>query len=119
MTERRQALGRLGEDIACRYLQAEGWLIVARNKRIGGVEVDLLGKDGDTTVFVEVKTLGDGVSVKHPAESVGRLKQKRLARAALGFFAALGREVLIRFDVIAVRPGQSQEIEHFRGAFHV
>ena len=90
--------------------------ILARNYRTTQGEVDLIARDGQVVVFVEVKSRRRGV----PAEAVGPEKQKRLTLAALHF---LRKHALLehacRFDVVAIiwPEGGSPTVEHFRSAF--
>lgn len=73
--------GNYGEEIACKYLQKQGYKILERNFRIRGGEIDIVAKDGDTLVFVEVKT-----RYSHdyglPAESMTPWKIKALLKTA-------------------------------------
>src|SRR5262249_56356775 len=55
----RQALGKHGEDLACRELERRGYAIVARRYRRRGGEIDIIARDGETVVFVEVKARDD------------------------------------------------------------
>lgn len=111
-------LGSRGERMAARYLKRQGLRVLARNVRAGGGELDLIARDGDTLVFVEVKTRRSG----DPAEAVTSDKQKTLTRAALAF---LRRHRLLdaqcRFDVVAIVWDESQggppQIQHLRDAF--
>jgi putative endonuclease len=113
----RQVLGNRGEREAARWLQRRGFRILARGYRTPRGEVDLIARDGDTVVFIEVKTRRAG----QPAEAVTPEKQRRLSLAAIHF---LKRHNLLdersRFDVVAlVWPEASPlpSIEHFRNAF--
>jgi len=114
----RQGLGRRGEEVAARYLQARGYRIIARNLRTRLGELDLVALDGEAVVFVEVKTrrtdrAGGG------AEAVDAAKRRRLLRLARAFVAARGlADRPCRFDVVAlaVRPGRAR-IEVVRDAF--
>lgn len=104
--------GEWAEELACRYLREQGYLIVARNWRWPGGEVDIIAKDGDTLVFVEVKGRRGG-SHGAPEEAVDARKRARLWRTAQAFLGdKLGR-VPVRFDVIGVGPSG---INHVRGA---
>ena len=98
----RAARGRLGEDLAGRFLVARGYRILERRFRTRAGEIDIIARDGDTLVFVEVKTrhsLGCGT----PAESVDRRKRARISRTALAYLARLGRaDIPCRFDVVEV-----------------
>lgn len=94
------------------YLRARGWRIVARNWRWRGGEVDIIAKDGETLVFVEVKAR-ENPRFLAPEEAVDVGKRQRLWRSAQVFLR--GKPwVPVRFDVVAVTP---QGIHHIRGAF--
>jgi len=110
-------LGDRGERAAARYLRRRGMRVVMRGYHTPWGEVDLVARDGDFLVFIEVKTRRRGV----PAEAVTPEKQRRLTLAALRFLRRRNLlEERCRFDVVAViwpdddRPPQ---IEHFRDAF--
>ncbi|MGB8412713.1 MAG: YraN family protein [Candidatus Binatus sp.] len=112
------ALGRRGERAAERYLRRNGYRIVARNYRAAGAEIDLVAIDGETLVFVEVKTRRSRAAGA-PEEAVDERKQTRMRRAA-EVFAARYRadEMEMRFDIIAVdASGKRLEIELLRNAF--
>ncbi len=116
---RRQALGRLGEDAAARYLEGLGLSVLSRNFRVRRGEIDLIARDGPALVFVEVKTRR-GTGYGTPAASVTPVKVRRLRRAALEYLdqhtgPASGE---LRFDLIAVEVdgrGAIERIEHLRG----
>lgn len=97
-------LGREGETAAAAHLESMGYRLVARNVRYRHGEIDLVAMDGETLVFVEVKTrTGQGYGL--PAESVTHRKQCQLIRLAETFLAGwTGRYAGCRFDVVAVRP---------------
>ena len=82
----RQGLGRRGEQLAARYLEARGYRIVARNYHCSLGEVDLVALDGDCLVFVEVRTRrGDDWGT--PEESVSAVKQRKLVQVAEHYLA--------------------------------
>jgi putative endonuclease len=110
-------LGDRGERAAARYLRRRGLRIVTRGYHTPWGEIDLIAREGDVLVFIEVKTRRRGT----PAEAVTPEKQRRLTLAALHF---LRRHNLIeqrsRFDVAAIVWADDRlppRIEHFRGAF--
>ena len=114
-----QALGRSGEDIACRYLRGKKYEIVARAFRMLRGEIDIIARDGETLVFVEVKARTDE-SHGRPEESVTPGKQRQIRRIAQGYLLehpAPG--VDCRFDVIAIlfRDAGDYRLEHFIDAF--
>ena len=112
------ALGRRGERAAERYLRRIGYRIVARNFRAAGAEIDLVAIDGETLVFVEVKTRSSRAA-GGPEEAVDERKQKQMRRAAEAFARRYrADEIEMRFDIIAVdASGKRLEIELLRNAF--
>ena len=116
----RKLLGDRGERAAVKYLKRQGFRIVARQFRNNYGEVDIIGVEDQTTVFVEVKTrssTNDG----QPFEAVDLRKQEKITRIALFWLKQHGRlEQPSRFDVVSIlwpdRNGKP-EIQHFRNAF--
>ena len=74
-------LGPRGERAAEKYLRRDGYRIVARNFRAAGAEIDIVAMDGETLVFVEVKTRRSR-EAGAPEEAVDERKQKQIRRAA-------------------------------------
>jgi putative endonuclease len=95
--------GALGEKLACRYLKRNGYKVLFRNFRgRSGGEIDVVCRDNDTLVFVEVKTRGRE-DFGRPVEAVDRQKQKRISRGALAWLRMLDNpDILFRFDVVEV-----------------
>ena len=94
--------GQDGEHVAARFLAGKGLRIVARNYRTGGGELDLVCLDGETVVFVEVKTRG-AAGRGRPEEAVTPAKQRRLVRVAAAFLSEQDWwDRPCRFDVVAV-----------------
>ncbi len=114
MSKRRQGLGKLGETLAARLLEERGYVILERNVRVPEVgEIDILARDGDTLVVVEVRARRGGPRFA-PEESVGPRKQARLA--ALAEAIALDRDWQgpLRVDFVAVeldRAGRLRRLE--------
>jgi putative endonuclease len=110
--------GRPGESLACRHLAANGFAILQRNYRCRSGEVDVVAREGETTVFVEVKER-HGSSHGEGHESVTFGKRRRFIRAARLYAAAHGLEERpLRFDVISIDwDGQGPRVRHDRGAF--
>lgn len=106
-------LGAAGENKAVRFLKRQGCKILLRNFRTPFGEADIVVRDGEDTVFVEVKTRRSS-DFSTPAEAVDRLKQKRYREIARFYQAGQEEELYIRFDVIEVEDG---EIRWIRGAF--
>ncbi len=116
----RQGVGRRGEELAARHLQQIGLTVVDRNVRLPWGEVDLVAREGDELVFVEVKTrIGDASTA--PDEIVSLAKLQRLERLAETYVERLGDpDVDWRVDVIAVvlgRDGRVVRLDHLTGAF--
>ena len=95
--------GARGEKLACRFLRSHGYKILYRNfKSRGGGEIDVVCRDGDTLVFVEVKTRR-GEEFGRPIEAVDRQKQLRVSKGGLAWLRLLDNpDVVFRFDVVEV-----------------
>lgn len=119
---RNSAVGRYGEDVACRFLQSNGITVVARNWRCSQGELDIVAVDGTTLVVCEVKTR-TGDRCGSPAEAVTPDKVRRLRRLAviwLRHARSAGSETRysgLRVDVLAVaRPVRgAARVHHLRG----
>ncbi|HET6603844.1 MAG TPA: YraN family protein [Xanthomonadaceae bacterium] len=115
----RRALGDGGERLAQAFLQGQGLQTIARNVRFRFGEIDLVMREGEALVFVEVRLRGSGARVD-AATSVDRGKQRRLARAASAWLAA--RPAMstrpCRFDVVAL-DGSDAEPQWIRDAFRL
>jgi putative endonuclease len=119
MTQARQRLGKIGEDLACRELEQRGYAILDRRYRHQGAEIDIVARDAGTLVFVEVKAR-DGPEFGGGAEAVAPRKRRRIVRAAMDYLVRrIGHECACRFDVVSVdlAPGGAPRIELIRGAF--
>ena len=115
----RHALGRRGEQIAARHLRRIGYKVLYRNFRAPkGGEVDLVCREGDTLVFVEVKTRSSE-AFGAPAEAVTRSKQHLITRGALAWLKLLGNpDIHFRFDIVEVRmANKTAEATVIRNAF--
>lgn len=113
-------IGNRGERAAARFLRQAGMKILARQQSSRFGEIDLVARDGETIVFVEVKTRSS-LRGGQPEDAVTRKKQERLTRTALVWLKQRGLlNLSSRFDVIAVYwPEQSRqpELTHYRNAF--
>ena len=120
MTQSRRVLGETGEELAARYLEAQGLRLLERNVRLRGGELDIVARDGPVLVFVEVRTRR-GTRFGTPEESVDRRKQERLARLAREYLQDRRLSgVNCRFDVVSVlylRGEPAPRILHIRDAF--
>ena len=118
MSQARISLGKSGEDLACAELERRGYAIIARRYRVRGGELDVIARDGQTIVFVEVKTRV-GRMFGEAAEAVTPRKQLRMTRLAEEY---LMRHHLAdcpcRFDVVSVHIGAgTQIVEVIQNAF--
>ena len=98
--------GVSAESFATRLLVAAGYRIVERNFRCKAGELDIIARDGDVLVFVEVRSRSDDAHGS-AVEMVGRAKQRRVARVAACYLAAMAPEFEeCRFDVVAITAGE-------------
>lgn len=116
MTERKQ-LGDFGERVAAHRLESLGLTILRRNVRVGRIEVDLLAQDGDTLVFVEVRTRRGLPGAA--AESLDPAKLQRMWQAAIAYCDQNGHDPdLARIDVVTIEPASGNRalsVEHYPG----
>ena len=95
-------LGIFGESQAARFLKSRGYRIIKKNYRTRFGEIDIIARDGNVLVFVEVKTVVPG-KVEKPTDTVNFRKQRHIAKSAEDY---LQREVKsdydCRFDVVAI-----------------
>lgn len=120
MKRYKQRLGKKGEALAEAYLKRKGFQILRRNFRYGHKEIDLIGKEGNTIVFVEVKA-GRSKDFGAPQERVDLRKQKNLTEAAYHFIQEENiSDCDFRFDVLAIGYEKGNEkIDHIKNAFMV
>lgn len=123
---KRQSLGKWGEALAAETLEGQGYTLLERNARTPYGELDLVMRQGQVTVFVEVKTrrtqsYGDTPAYGLPEESITRRKQEHLLHAAQAYLQShpqLSGDW--RVDVVAIRraPGSQPEVVHFENVLH-
>ncbi len=94
-------LGKRGEEIACRYLQEKGYAILETNFRFGRGEIDVIAKQQETIVFVEVKTRSSN-KYGYPEESVTESKKEKLKETAMEYLIKNDLQNEIRFDVVTI-----------------
>lgn len=112
-------LAEQGEDWAQRFVQEMGWTVVARNyRRKGGRgEIDLVAVEGNTLVFVEVKTRSSA-EVGSPERAVHRAKEKLISRTAEEYLRMADLSGMpVRFDVVSLVVGDKTKVEYLRDAF--
>ena len=119
MTIQSQILGKTGENLAVSELTTRGYAILDRRYRTRFGEIDIVARDGDTIVFVEVKARATA-EFGPAAEAVTPLKQRRLASMAVDYLARHRlTESPCRFDVVAIDDALSDDpaITLYAGAF--
>jgi putative endonuclease len=107
--------GRAGEASAARYLEEKGLKILERNFRGASGEVDLIALEGETLVFVEVKTWST-LGIEALEQGLNAKKQRRIIETAKYFLSSHRkyRYMAVRFDVVFVAP---EGITHLASAF--
>ncbi|RMH38084.1 MAG: YraN family protein [Nitrospirae bacterium] len=114
-----RAYGRLAEDAAEQYLRRRGYQILGRNVRFNGGELDLIARQGEIVVFVEVKARRTS-AFGETAYAVTDIKARRIAKLASQYLAQRGlTDRWCRFDVILCEGDGSRSfhIQHLEGAF--
>jgi putative endonuclease len=114
-------LGEAGEEAASNYLKSIGYKVLGRRVKFKGrYELDIVARDGDVLVFVEVKTR-TGELFGRPIDSIKKAKIKSLTKAAWEYIRRLSnKQIYYRFDVVEVigeDPAVHPEIRHIKDAF--
>ena len=117
MTDKK-VIGDKGEDFAASYFQKLGYEIKARNVHSRYGEIDLIAENGDTVVFVEVKTRSHD-SLDRAADAVTPAKQKKIILTALDYISKSNTDKIMRFDVFEVyhANGRIYKFNHIKNAF--
>ncbi len=106
MNHNQQDTGKFGEDVAARYLEEQGFVIVGRNVHISHKEIDLIVENEHYLVFVEVKTRHQDPHIRspfgRPVDAVDRKKQKNIASAAQIYLYKHPTTKMPRIDVVEV-----------------
>lgn len=115
--------GRWGESVAEKFIKSAGCKVLGRRVRVGRHdEIDLIVREQETLVFVEVKTRASE-AFGRPSSAVGREKRRKLSRAAVTFLKKKKlRPPYIRFDIVEVigsPEADSPEIRHIKNAFQL
>lgn len=99
--------GRQAEERAAQFLRGRGYQIVCMNYHWRGGEIDLIAREGDYLVFVEVKARSSQ-SYGLPEEAVTPAKQRKLVRTARRYLAEHPSSLDLRFDVVALSAGEAR-----------
>lgn len=112
----KRQIGKKYETLAVDYLMEKGYIILEQNYQNKLGEIDIIAKDGNTLVAIEVKYRGNE-QYGNPLEAVHLSKQKKISRAFLMYYTSHGylQDIPCRFDVIAV--DKQQKIVHIQNAF--
>ena len=118
MLNPRQRYGEAGEALAARLLRKRGYRIIETNYRTKLGEIDIIARDGDTIVFVEVKARQTG-RFGAPKWAVTPRKQRKISMVALYYLKTTGQsQVKARFDVVSITSAPPHpEVEIIRNAF--
>ncbi|MBI4540473.1 MAG: YraN family protein [Gemmatimonadetes bacterium] len=118
---RAHELGRRGEEVAARYLEARGWTILERNARFGHKEIDLIARREGVIAFVEVKTRA-GTQFGHPLEAITQRKRREIRTVAAAWLRrARPGAATLRFDAVSVvfRGAEPALLEHVEDAWRI
>lgn len=118
----RQTAGNDAEALAERFLRNHGLTIEARNVRSRFGEIDLVARDRETLVFVEVRMRREGTrggAFGGALESISAAKRSRIQRAALAYLARERKMPACRFDAVLLDGLNPERIEWIKGAFNV
>ena len=111
-------IGEMAELLAQQHLLKLGYELLDTNWHYGHLELDIIAKDGDELVVVEVKSR-NGIRYEHPSEAVTNAKIRRIVEAADAYILEKDIDFETRFDVITVIFFQQKhELEHFKDAFY-
>ena len=110
-------LGKVGEDLAQKYLEQKGYEVLERNYRYKKAEIDLIAQIASKIIFVEVKARS-GTAFGNPEDAVTPQKEALIQLAAENYLFENGLDTEIRFDIIAIlKIGNEYKIEHIEAAF--
>jgi len=116
----KQKFGKFGEDLVARHLKKSGYQVLCRNYRTRFGEIDIIAKDADTVVFVEVKSRRT-TTYGHPKYSVTRAKQEKISKTALYYLKINALcNCRARFDVVTVIADHKEtSVEIIKNAFEL
>ncbi len=111
-------IGKIGEEIALKFIKNQGYEVLELNWRFRKLEIDIIAKDGDVLVVIEVKTRKSD-TFGSPDVFVDRKKQQFLIKAINEYVNQKQLENEIRFDICSVLYENNQEkVEHIKDAFY-
>ena len=111
-------LGKQGEEIATNYLLKQGYQVLDVNWRAGRNEIDIIARDKDFLVIIEVKSRRSNTFME-PEEAVTREKQQALIRAANAYIFRKNITLETRFDIISIIHNKNEtRVNHLKDAFY-
>ncbi len=112
-------LGEKGEGLAVKFLKKKGYKIIKQNYKTPIGEVDIIAKEGETLVFIEVKTR-ESVEYGLPFEAVNSFKRRKIVNVALLYLKRFKEIPPCRFDVISIYYEKGKpEFELIKEAFEI
>ena len=113
-------LGSKGEELAVKYLKKKGYVILNTNWRYKHKEIDIITKDGDMLVIVEVKSRSsESIEFESPYDAVTKKKQRFIIEATNAYMQKKDIVLEVRFDIISIISiGKTYKIEHIEDAFY-
>ena len=120
MLNKSQKFGEKGEALAVQRLKKAGYKIIKTNYRNRLGEIDIIAKENDTIVFVEVKSRRS-VNFGNPKQAITLQKQKKISMVALSYLKTMGLDTArARFDVVTVISNQDKpQVEIIKNAFEL
>jgi len=116
----KKEIGQRGEEMAVSFLKGLNYQILERNYRCKLGEVDIIARDNDTLVFIEVRTRSS-LDFGLPQESINRRKRHQISKVALEFMLRKKmKNIPARFDVVAIslEPGK-EKVDLIKDAFEL
>lgn len=115
---RNKEIGSKGENLATDFLISKGYTILERNWRFKKAEIDIIAKDTNVLIFIEVKTRSYSF-YGEPESFVDKRKKKFIADAASQYMQQINYDWAIRFDIIGIllKKDKAPIISHFKDAF--
>ena len=120
MPPEKKEIGQKGENLAVDYLQNAGYTVLERNYRCKLGEIDIIARDNDTLVFIEVRSRSS-LAFGLPQESINRRKRHQISKVALEYMIRRKlKNIPARFDVVAVSfEGRKEKVDLIKDAFEL
>jgi putative endonuclease len=110
-------LGEKGERLAIKFLNKKGYKVIKQNYRTPIGEIDIIAKDGETLVFIEVKTR-ESIAYGLPFEAVNNIKKRKITKVAMLYLKRFKEMPPCRFDVVSIYyKNDKPEFELIKDAF--